>query len=138
MYLTKLSIILTVTHNSTFTFHIQCPWRLVINHTIFLGSGDIFIPSSEFVGEWEEFEWDRNGNNLFDERINNYDYINLYPLIIDKIDIRLFGDIVIRFRCGSYLELFTNNAAKEEQWRFYRMDIEREHIVVTPYGIDES
>ena len=49
--------------------HVQCPCRMIDkeDRKIIFASSDIYVPNSSI--EWSDnFEWDIQGNNLFDEK----------------------------------------------------------------------
>ena len=50
-----------------YALDLDCPWRIRYNSKILLASSDMFEPASTCQND-ETFEWDIQGNNLFDER----------------------------------------------------------------------
>ena len=51
-----------------YALDVDCPWRIRCNSKILLASTDMFEPASTHQHD-ETFEWDIQGNNLFDERV---------------------------------------------------------------------
>ena len=52
-----------------YALHIQCSWRIVKGNKIVVASRDFYSPRTGLDDENEYFEWDVQGNNRFDERI---------------------------------------------------------------------
>lgn len=115
--------------------HIQCPCRFIMENKIYIGSGDMYIPSSKYNSNYTDFEWDKAGNNLFDENAS-YFVNKVAPIIAQKIEINSFGDVKIQFTEEIYLEIFVNNSNNEEQWRFFTKSSNSAHIIVTPLDFE--
>ncbi|KMZ54871.1 hypothetical protein [Dorea sp. D27] len=118
----------------TYALHIQCPWRIIKNSTqkLLLTSNDIYEPSSNL--QWtEEFDWDRMGNNLFDENVKQWNDENgIYVL---NVDISQLGDIRINLSNGMTFESFLNISTDDEAWRFFKCNSKDKHMICSGLGI---
>lgn len=118
----------------TYALHIQCPWRIIKNSTqkLLLTSNDIYESSSNL--QWtEEFEWDRMGNNLFDENVKQWNDENgIYVL---NVDISQLGDIRINFSNGMTFESFLDISTDDEAWRFFKCNSKDKHMICSGLGI---
>ena len=115
------------TLKSQFYFHIQCPWRLLDEKNyIVLASQDIYSPS-HIVQSWETFDWDKQGNNLFDVKAEKW-FINSMPIYIIAIDLHL-GDLTLTLSNGSQLQTFIDSSTNIECWRL--VNREGAHLVVS-------
>ncbi|MFX3618690.1 MAG: hypothetical protein ACE3JK_14370 [Sporolactobacillus sp.] len=53
-----------------YALHIQCAWRIMKENRMVAASADFYYPRSDWKGMDDHFEWDIQGNNRFDEKIN--------------------------------------------------------------------
>lgn len=114
-----------------YSLHLQCPWRIrsAIDFKIKLASGDIYEPSSNV--EWnEDFDWDIQGNNLFDEKVE-YLFQKDKLTFVEKVSIFESGDLEIVFSNKLILECFIAISKNEECWRFFKQG-SKKHVVI--YG----
>jgi len=118
-----------------FSLHLQCPWRIrdTINSVIKLASGDMYEPNSNM--EWSEnFEWDIQGNNLFDEKVKNL-FPKDIPVYVKSAAVLENGDLTILFSNMFVLECFINISTAQECWRFFKCG-DKEHLVVCGNGYE--
>lgn len=115
--------------NDLLVLDVQCPWRIGDENTIYLASGDMFCPCSKFQGEYEDFVWDKQGNNIFDEKIET---LFSEEWQIQEIFLSATGDLQLLFTNGKTVQIFIDNSENEEQWRFFTKDSKKEHFVVMP------
>ncbi|HBT65120.1 MAG TPA: hypothetical protein DEB10_10725 [Ruminococcaceae bacterium] len=120
-------------NDQALALNIQCPCRFVSQNEILLSSGDIYCPNSSFNGDYEEFDWDIQGNNLFDEISNNL--TKNHDFFVKSHKINQYGDLQICFTNDISIEVIMDNSANEEQWRFFIKGSNEEHVVATPKGI---
>ncbi len=125
----------TVT-KSSIALHIQAAWRIISNSKVLIASSDFYTPNSRLNSsedfEYSEFEWDIQGNNLFDEKaiqwLNNKLYVkNFY---VSKI-----GDLKISFSNDDILEVFSDASDDTELWRIFKPGSKQEHIVMNGTGL---
>lgn len=122
-----------------YALDLDCPWRIQNrNGCIELGSADMFTPSSEYDPDCspdEEFNWDIQGNNLFDERA-----ARLFPkdaqIVVTAATLSGSYDLVIKFSNGMKLETFVNVSSYEECWRLFKPGMHSEDLVATGTGIE--
>ena len=114
---------------SEYALHLQCPWRIKnAEGRIVVASYDMYEPNSTI--EWfEDFDWDIQGNNLYDEKIEIWfkekdRFVIAYELQTDL-------DLIVTFDDGNSLEIFMNKTTDTEYWRFFNSE---NHVVVS--GVD--
>ena len=117
-----------------FALDMDCPWRIRNSSGgIELGSADMFAPASGHDFD-EDFDWDIQGNNLFDEKAKL-----LFPegsqIVVTSAGLRGNYDLTITFSNGLCLESFVN-ASREECWRLFRPGLEHGDLIVTGVGIE--
>lgn len=134
----SLAWFLFVKDNDEYALHLQTGFRVVANENILFASADIFQPSEELESrekfDLEAFEWDIQGNNRYDEKVNLF--VDMYPdgLTVNDISINQFGDLSIWLSENIKIEVFVN-MSKEECWRFFKRHSDK-HLVITGAGID--
>ena len=114
---------------------LDCPWRIRNSSGgIELGSADMFVPTSRHVLD-EDFNWDVQGNNLFDEKAKL-----LFPegsqITVTAVGLSGNCDLTITFSNGLCLESFVNASSQEECWRLFMPGLEHGDLVVTGVGIE--
>lgn len=119
-----------IVEKGEYALHLQCPWRIKdSNSKIILASRDIYEPNSEIICD-ENFEWDIEGNNLFDENIKKIFSNKKDTRLVEKILITLNNDLTIIFSDKLTLECFTNISSEQECWRFFKIG-ENKHLIVS-------
>nr|WP_325178410.1 hypothetical protein [uncultured Oscillibacter sp.] len=118
-----------------FALDLDCPWRIRNSSGgIELGSADMFVPTSRYVLD-EDFNWDVQGNNLFDEKAKL-----LFPegsqITVTAVGLSGNCDLTITFSNGLCLESFVNASSQEECWRLFMPCLEHGDLVVTGVGIE--
>jgi hypothetical protein len=111
--------------------HIQCPCRLVDkeNRRIIFASSDIFVPSSTI--EWSEnFEWDNQGDNLFDEKSKQW-LLSNREVYINDYKLNILGDLKLNLSNGNIFEVLINSSSNDECWRLFEKNSDEDHFVVS-------
>ncbi|MDO5539042.1 MAG: hypothetical protein Q4F83_03055 [Eubacteriales bacterium] len=100
-----------------YSLHIQCPWRIRDEKgEILLGLNDMYEPATTI--EWsEEFDWDQQGNNLFDEKCST---IFVGEVHVEQVELSPMNDLTILFSNRLRLECFVTISAREEGWRVFK------------------
>jgi hypothetical protein len=111
-----------------FALHIQCSWRLTIGSRIIVGSQDFYIPRTGLSED--EFNWDIQGANRFDERINAFKEMPESNTKVVEFFMDEFGGVKISFDSGAKLEVFPDDSLEEEFWRFIEFGEKSKHFVV--------
>lgn len=117
-----------------YALDIQCPWRIKdkSNSGIILASYDIYEPNSQI--EWNEsFDWDVQGNNLFDEKVKKI--FSSVDINVDYVSVSVNNDLTVGFSNGLILETFINVSSEIECWRFFEKGKD-EHLVI--YGCERK
>jgi hypothetical protein len=121
-----------------YALHIQCSWRITLGNKIVVASKDLYVPNSTWDGEDEDFNWDVQGNNRFDDRINNF--MNDKDLIVLKIDSDDIGGLKIHLSEGYTLDVFPDGSEDDEyseHWRFFNRKGDTPHFIVSGSGIEK-
>lgn len=121
---------------STISLHVQSTWRIVNKEKkeILLASSDFYSPNSTVTAD-NEFEWDVQGNNLFDEK--SQIWLNKNRLIyIKEYKVNRWGDLLLIFSNDNRLEIFINSSDSTECWRLFKHHSDEEHLVVTGLGVE--
>ena len=116
---------------SEYALNIQCAWRIVKDCRIIVGSRDFYIPRTDL--QIDSFEWDTQGVNRFDEKIEELNFHQRYG-IVDKISADEFGGIKITFNSSIVLEVFPDDSLEDEFWRFIVSGKASRHFVVFDRG----
>lgn len=136
-------LIFVIDEQTEYSLHLQCPFRFVRNERILVAAGDLYIPATSYIGEYSDFDYDVQGNNLFDER----SVLLKCGCHVMNCIIGSHNDLIINMTEDVSLNCFMDSSASEEQWRFFRFmkfksNEERDeyydshpdssHLVVTP------
>ncbi len=121
---------------STISLHVQSGWRIVNKEKdmIWFASSDFYSPNSK-TEEEEEFDWDIQGNNLFDEKSKLWLSENR-NILIKRYKINELGDLSIAFSNGDCLEIMTDSSDDTESWRILKCKSDEKHMVASGLGID--
>ncbi|MGZ4031995.1 MAG: hypothetical protein ACXVP2_07560 [Tumebacillaceae bacterium] len=121
-----------------YTLNVQCTWRITNEDEIVVASKDIFEPSTKWEGEVdEEFDWDLQGMNRFDEKIEELNSQKGLRIFVESIKADHFGGLTLNLSEDYVLELFPDGSSEIEFWRFLKRGDIDSHFVVTGTGIEE-
>lgn len=122
-----------------YALHIESSSRLICGDEIIFAKRDMFLPNSQIESQenfdWNTFEWDTKGCNLFDEKIKNLLEDKDSNFVVSKVRVNLFGDLKIHFENGFSLEVFNDISGFEECWRFFEINSDI-HFVVSSQGLE--
>jgi hypothetical protein len=121
-----------------YALHIQCSWRIAKGYKIIVGSQDFYSPRTGLENENEHFEWNIQGNNRFDERIESFIKDINEHTIVERVDSDEVGGLKIFLSQGYLLEVFPNTSEDDEYSEFWRLFNRKEgspHFVVTGNGV---
>jgi hypothetical protein len=121
---------------STFSLHIQCMWRIINKEKmeILLAHSDFYSPSKN-VDEFKKFDWDIQGNNLFDEKSQKW-LSQESPIYIREYKINIWGDLLLIFTNNDRLEIFISSSNDTEGWRILEAEEDKQHLVATGMGVN--
>ena len=124
---------------SEYGIHFQCLYRIVGGNEIILAKNDRYQPSSIISPDnYDDFEYDKVGNNLLDENIATK-FIDLADFIVKDIKLNRLGDLLITFTNGFLVEGLADLSKSEECWRFFKTgNIHEPHLVVAHNGLLEG
>jgi hypothetical protein len=99
--------------------------------TILFASCNVYVPNSKMdVISNQKFNWNIQGNNLFDERIEKWN--NEKGIIhIEEIDVNRYGDLRIKLSNNDIIETFTNTSTDRILWKFLEVNINSDQLIVT-------
>jgi hypothetical protein len=125
---------------SSFSLHLQCPFRVVSK------TGEIIFTAYDMYlsceGEWmENNSWDVKGGNRYDKKTKEW-LVENPDLFVKNVDMNKQGDLKIIFSNKDILEVFINKSTNEECWRFfencshedYLKDTSLRHLVIPGDG----
>ncbi|UAT31064.1 hypothetical protein K7T73_01995 [Bacillus badius] len=123
-----------------YALDIQCSWRIIKENKILVASRDVYTPNSTLEANTEDFDWDIQGNNRFDERINSFLEDVQRHIIVESIDVDNVGGLTVSLSEGFVLEVFPDSSEEDEYsefWRFFSRVDGSPHFVVAGNGIDK-
>ncbi|MBZ5482522.1 hypothetical protein [Priestia aryabhattai] len=124
-----------------YALNIQCSWRITKDNQILVASRDFYCPKSDWSGEREDFDWDVQGNNRFDERIEYFIKSLKEPLTVESIDSDEIGGLKVTLSNGFTLNVFPDISEDDEYsefWRFFTRGKDSFHFVVAGNGIEKD
>lgn len=122
-----------------YALHVQRSWRITFGNKIVVASRDFYSPNSQCDEKNEDFDWDIQGNNRFDERINTFQK-DKEQLIVLQIDSDEVGGLNVTLSGGYKLEVFPDSSEDDEHsehWRFFNRKENNPHFIVTGNGIEK-
>lgn len=121
---------------ATYHLNIQCMWRLINEKSLLVANMDVYLPRTGDEDN-ESFEWEKENNNLFDEKVEQLSVYLNNGLYVNSIDITEIGDLKITFSNGWLLEVFVDISDDSECWRMLKSGDLNSHFVVTGLGVEE-
>lgn len=119
---------------STYAIHLSCACRLIgADREILFAGDDKYCPIQKEPYD-ENFNWDVQGNNLFDHKAKNW-FLSNKPIFISSVEMSRLGDLKIFFGNGHLLEAFVSYS-EEESWRFFEPGVNVPHLVVSGNNIE--
>ena len=108
----------------------QCPWRIEDEQAhVKLASSDMYVPPSGV--EWSDtFDWEPQGNNLFDEKIKNV-FTQNTNIYVNDIYLSRNGDLELFFSNKLVFRCFVNSSIDEECWRFFSRTSKDIELIIT-------
>jgi hypothetical protein len=115
-----------------FDIHLQCPWRITKGNIILIGSDDLTEQPKENAEYDENFDWDVQGGNLRDIKLEAF--FNYGKYFVKSVKVDDFGGFELNFNDDVKLSVFPALSAKSEYSEFWRLLDNREksnnHFVV--------
>ncbi len=114
--------------------NVECSCRMVNGERskIIFASNDLFEPKKAV--EWtSDFDWNVQGENLFDELSHKWLEKN-EDVFVRDYRFNDFGDLALYLSNGDVFEAIVN-VSWEDAWWFYRLDEKSNGFVVTGEGI---
>ncbi|MBK0009912.1 hypothetical protein IAE23_25930 [Bacillus sp. S35] len=124
-----------------YALDIQCSWRITKDNKILVGSRDFYSPRTGWNEENDDFDWDVQGNNRFDERIESFIENTKEHVAVERVEPDEVGGLKIFLSQGYLLEVFPDTSEDDEYsefWRFFNRRKNSPHFVVTGNGIENE
>lgn len=126
-------------NDGEYALHLQTFFRFCDSEKVLIADGDKYKPISLIEDapafSVENFEWDKQGNNLFDEWISKHQSTLLNKLIVKEVNVNPYGDLEIIFSQNITLTVLLDTTSTDECWRFFEFHSKKPHLVVTGEGI---
>lgn len=123
--------------NDEYALHLQTSFRVTLDEKILFAGADIFQPSEMIAVsekfDLETFEWDVQGNNLYDENVKLFMEKYSQNLTVNDVFMNQLGDLSIQLSERVKIDVFVN-MSREECWRFFKRHSDN-HLVI---GGDEQ
>lgn len=121
-------------HGKCYILLMQTLFRLCDKEKILITDTDKYKnPEPEDNGL---FEWNVRGANLFDRWLAFHKNELLESLVVQKVEVTEFGDLVILFDRGITLTVYPEVTNGTECWRFFEKDSDEKYdLVVLGNGI---
>jgi hypothetical protein len=118
-----------------FGLHLQCPWRFTKSNFIIVGSDDLYEQPDELSEYDENFNWDVQGGNLRDVKLESLLKSNKY--IVKSIYEDNFGGFRIYFSNDLNLSVFPTLSSKSEYSEYWRFldNKNKKHFVMSTLGL---
>ena len=107
-----------------FAIHIQCPFRVIIEGSIVVGSEDIYIPQNTSEGS---LDLDALRSTRFDvivESLNSY----MGNECVNNVILGSLGDITIELTKLT-IQALVVGSSENEDWRFLELTGDKKHLV---------
>ncbi|MCT9852367.1 hypothetical protein P2R64_31350 [Priestia megaterium] len=124
-----------------YALDIQCSWRITKDNKILVGSRDFYSPRTGWNEENDDFDWDVQGNNRFDERIESFIENAKEHVTVERVEPDEVGGLKIFLSQGYLLEVFPDTSEDDEYsefWRFFNRRENSPHFVVKGNGIENE
>jgi len=126
----------------TYALHLACPWRLVDQERVLVGSGDLLTPADP-EAEIETFDWDVPGANWLDVRLGElWQGFGSAPPRIEGVEPDPYGGFALHATGGVRLEVFPSSTptghVATEFWRLVQPGPGTPHFVVGTFGIERD
>lgn len=113
-----------------YALHLSCPWRLLAGNRRVTGSSDIYVPPPGWTGEGD-FDWDVQGANRFDVRAGQLTaHLAAQEVVVTSVEVTELGELTVSLSEGLRIEVFMDDVARLEHWRFFRPYRDEDHVVV--------
>lgn len=121
---------------ATYHLNLQCMWRLINEKKLLVTNMDVYSPRTGDENN-ESFEWEKENNNLFDEKMQQLSVVLNKGIYVNSIDVSEIGDLKINFSNGWLLEVYVDVSNDSECWRMLKSGDLKSHLVITGLGIEE-
>ncbi|MDL2262451.1 hypothetical protein LJC11_02995 [Bacteroidales bacterium OttesenSCG-928-I21] len=121
-----------------FGLHLECPWRFTKKNIILVGNDDLFEQPDEKAEYDENFNWDIQGGNLRDVKLDTF--LKSAKYIVKSVNADNLGGFELKFNRNIKLSVFPTLSSKAEYSEYWRLldnkDENKNHFVVGTTGIN--
>jgi hypothetical protein len=126
----------------TYALHLACPWRLIDQERLLVGSGDLLTPADP-EAEIETFDWDVPGANWLDLRLAElWSGFEPEKPKVQGVEPDQYGGFALHLTGPMRLEVFPNSTptghVATEFWRLLQPATDSPHFVVGTFGIERD
>lgn len=122
-----------------YALHLQTLFRFCDGEKVLIADGDKYQPIKSIKDAPaflpENFEWDKQGNNLLDEWVSSCQSTLINKLIVKDVKVNPYGDFEIIFSQNITLSVLIDTTSNDECCRFFEYHSKKPHLVVTGEGI---
>lgn len=122
-------IALTGTDGKEYAIHLQTFFRFCSEDGVLITDMDKYQPLNEFRDN-EEFDWDKQGNNLFDQWCNRFNSTYTDTITVKSVEVNNMGDLTVIFDNGIFLDVLIDNTSEDECWRFFEKEAAEENDLI--------
>ena len=124
-----------------YAFDIQSFFRICRQDRILITGFDKYQPTKTIVSnplfKPETYDYDVQGDNLFDEWVINKGRDILSNSYIQKIELNNFGDLILYMSNDLVLTIFWDRTNINECWRVFKRKSKNKHLVITGHGVED-
>ena len=121
-----------------YALHVQCPWRIIRDDEIVVGSADLYYPE-ELQNDGKEvpadFDWYRSPNRR-DKLLRSLFEDGKRSFVVQKVEAGIQGSLRILLSDDLSLEVLPVDSLSHERWRLFRPGTDEPHLVVTGRGVE--
>jgi hypothetical protein len=122
-----------------FGIHLQCAWRITQGNILLIGSDDVWEQPDESDEYDENFDWDVQGGNLRDKKLESF--LKSRKYVVKLVEADDFGGFELDFNDNIKLTVFPTLSSKNKYSEYWRLldnrNENKNHFVVGSLGIDE-
>jgi hypothetical protein len=124
--------------------HVQCAWHIAKVTYILAASRDRHFEPDEENKEMSDYEgeayaWAKSESSLLDEQLFYFfQECEKAPVFVQAIRADDLGGLIIELSYNLTLTVFPDHSSDGECWRFFKLDSDLPHFVITGAGIEDQ
>ncbi len=127
----------------TYALHVQCAWHIAKAQRVLVASGDRLYEPDEVNEDMNNYDgelyaWPKAESSLLDERLLRFFLqCEKTPIFVQAIRADDLGGLTIELSYDFKLTVFPDYSDDYEYWRFFQLNADLPHFVVTSQGIED-